>query len=222
VEFSRRHGTLSSSSSDPYYHPTQGSLHLSTHHIIFEKNHTSSANGSNEKSNEGGEQIERGGEKDENELWVSTLASLRDCYRSLNKACGIRQVPLSLLHSVTKSPPTFTGAPTPLILRTRDFYTYSLSFPTTQELDEVFESLKNLCSAFSTGGLENRWAFFCHKEQDQKGNKKRLNGWEVYDPKAEYARMGVGSRSKAWRFSDINLDFNVSTPSTSNSPCTSV
>jgi hypothetical protein len=35
------------------------------------------------------------------------------------------------------------------------------------------------------------------------------NGWNVYLPREEFARMGVGSRSKAWRFTDINKDYVV-------------
>jgi hypothetical protein len=35
------------------------------------------------------------------------------------------------------------------------------------------------------------------------------NGWSVYSPREEFARMGVGSRSKAWRFTDINKDYVV-------------
>lgn len=80
-------------------------------------------------------------------------------------------------------------------------------------MDDVFESIKNLCSSFSIGGLENRWAFFCHatpSQQDRKGKKSTKAGWDLYDAKEEFARMGVGKRSKAWRFSDINSDFNVS------------
>lgn len=35
------------------------------------------------------------------------------------------------------------------------------------------------------------------------------DGWSVYSPKEEFARMGVGTRSKAWRFTDINKDYSV-------------
>ena len=38
------------------------------------------------------------------------------------------------------------------------------------------------------------------------------NGWSVYSPREEFGRMGIGSRSKAWRFTDINKDYSVSTP----------
>ena len=35
------------------------------------------------------------------------------------------------------------------------------------------------------------------------------NGWSIYSPREEFGRMGVGTRSKAWRFTDINKDYSV-------------
>jgi myotubularin-related protein 6/7/8 len=35
-------------------------------------------------------------------------------------------------------------------------------------------------------------------------------GWNTYNPRTEFARQGVGSRSRAWRFSDINKDYTYS------------
>lgn len=34
-------------------------------------------------------------------------------------------------------------------------------------------------------------------------------GWFCYTPRDEYARMGVGTRTKAWRLTDINKDYAV-------------
>ena len=36
------------------------------------------------------------------------------------------------------------------------------------------------------------------------------NGWSVYSPREEFGRMGVGTRSKAWRFTDLNKDYPAS------------
>ena len=38
------------------------------------------------------------------------------------------------------------------------------------------------------------------------------NGWTLYSPREEFGRMGVGTRSRAWRFTDINKDYNVRSP----------
>lgn len=35
------------------------------------------------------------------------------------------------------------------------------------------------------------------------------NGWNIYNPREEFGRMGVGTRSKAWRFTTINNDYSV-------------
>lgn len=35
-------------------------------------------------------------------------------------------------------------------------------------------------------------------------------GWNIYSPREEFARMGVGTRTKAWRFTDLNKDYVVS------------
>jgi predicted P-loop ATPase/GTPase len=35
------------------------------------------------------------------------------------------------------------------------------------------------------------------------------NGWHLYDPIREYQRMGVGIKSDAWRFTNINKDYKV-------------
>ena len=35
------------------------------------------------------------------------------------------------------------------------------------------------------------------------------DGWSLYSPREEFGRMGVGTRSKAWRFTDINKDYSV-------------
>ena len=31
----------------------------------------------------------------------------------------------------------------------------------------------------------------------------------MYSPREEFGRMGVGTRTKAWRFTDINKDYQV-------------
>jgi hypothetical protein len=35
------------------------------------------------------------------------------------------------------------------------------------------------------------------------------DGWSIYSPREEFGRMGVGMRTKAWRFTDINKDYSV-------------
>ncbi|GAA5985505.1 hypothetical protein JCM11641_007088 [Rhodosporidiobolus odoratus] len=187
MRLSRSDGS-STSSSSPLDHQTPASFHLTTHHIIFKPQQIAQLNHTGEATHSNGATTGhngRGGVDRETELWI----------------------PLPLLHSVTRSPPTLTGSPSPLILRTRDNLTYSLDFVTTQEADSVWDSLKGLCASFSTGGLENRYAFFGRGRHGKDTKGKGRAGWDIYSPEEEFARMGVGSRSKAWRFTSINADF---------------
>ncbi|KLT41508.1 phosphatases II [Cutaneotrichosporon oleaginosum] len=41
-------------------------------------------------------------------------------------------------------------------------------------------------------------------------SKTAATGWGVYNPRTEFARQGVGSRTRAWRFTDINRDYSFS------------
>jgi hypothetical protein len=45
------------------------------------------------------------------------------------------------------------------------------------------------------------------------------DGWSLYNSREEFARMGVGSRTKAWRFTDINKDYTVSEVSIVDAEC---
>lgn len=140
----------------------------------------------------------------------SDLVAPRRAVELLPDLFTTKQIPLPLLFSVTRTPPTLQGDPTPLIIRTRDFSVYELHFDATEELDGVWDSLKGLCRDVSSGGLEGLYAYFYEGERkaDKKGKGKA--GWNIYQPEKEFARMGVGSRSKAWRFTNINHDFDVS------------
>ncbi|BGP24953.1 phosphatidylinositol-3-phosphatase ymr1 [Rhodotorula toruloides] len=189
IRLSRRHGSVPPSpSSTPLSSPTPGSLHLTTHHLIFERKHdvevaaSDATSASKEAEPSTGPQSPS---KQDDEVWV----------------------PLSILHSVTRTPPSFTGEPSPLILRTRLYETIELAFNSLDDADAVWDSLKGLCGSFSAGGLQNRYAFFCNEagKTDKKGKGKA--SWDIYSAEEEFARMGMGTRSKAWRFTDINADF---------------
>lgn len=119
-----------------------------------------------------------------------------------------QQIPLPLLYSVTRSPPDFTGTLHPILLRTRDFNVYELTFSAPEEADGVWESLKGLCSGVGAGGLPGLYAFFYGGQHDDKKGKGKA-GWGIYEPEREFKRMGLGTRSKAWRSSAINSDYEV-------------
>lgn len=174
-----------------------GSLHLTPHHIIFR-----STSSSSEAPPTSGE------------TWVSPIHSLVSTTRA--SADETVQIPLPLLYSITRLPSSLTGATNPLLLRTRDFKTYELVFKKEDEAEAVYSTLKALCSAVGVGGVASGFAF-CYQGDDsaeKKGgparDKGKGKGWEMYDVDKEFARMGVGSRSLAWRITAVNADYTVS------------
>lgn len=111
-------------------------------------------------------------------------------------------VPYPLVSLVTRLPQTIYGS-SPLTIRTRTFETCTLSFKSEKDIIDVFESVKELTVATSINQL---YAFFYAPNPPFAVN----NGWSLYSPREEFGRMGVGTRTKAWRFSDINKDYTFS------------
>ncbi|KIY43517.1 phosphatases II, partial [Fistulina hepatica ATCC 64428] len=108
-------------------------------------------------------------------------------------------VPYSLISLVTKLPQTLQGQ-CPLSLHTRTFESYTFTFVNDASAADVFESVRDLTVVTSVYKL---YAFFYTPNPPLLAN----NGWNLYSPKEEFGRMGVGTRSKAWRFTHINKDY---------------
>ncbi|THH28927.1 hypothetical protein EUX98_g5268 [Antrodiella citrinella] len=111
-------------------------------------------------------------------------------------------VPYPLVSLVTRLPQTMYGL-SPLTIRTRTFETFTLTFKSEKEVSDVFESIKELTVATSINQL---YAF----DYTPNPPLNAKNGWSLYSPRDEFSRMGVGSRTKAWRFTDINKDYSFS------------
>jgi hypothetical protein len=99
-------------------------------------------------------------------------------------------------------------------LKTRDFKTYEFEFINQRIVDQVFEKLKLKISNCSTRTLQEISLAFKKKkdenEKDDSGKRrgKSRGGWNIYNVREEFeTRMGIGTRSKAWRFTSINKDF---------------
>ncbi|KAI0636505.1 phosphatases II [Trametes polyzona] len=111
-------------------------------------------------------------------------------------------VPYPLISLVSRMPMTLQGQ-CPLTIHTRTFETIFLSFATEKDAIDVFESVKELTVATSVSQL---YAFYYVPNPPFAAS----NGWSIYSPREEFMRMGVGTRSKAWRFTDINKDYSLS------------
>jgi Myotubularin-like phosphatase domain len=58
--------------------------------------------------------------------------------------------------------------------------------------------------------MDQIYAFRYKEVHAAQAEEQKVNGWELYDFRKEFARQGIGSRTKAWRFTDINTNFTVS------------
>jgi myotubularin-related protein 6/7/8 len=107
----------------------------------------------------------------------------------------------------------------PLTFHCRTFETFTLSFTKDSEAHDVFESVKELtvasaklCSVFLlenahvvAASVTQLYAFYYTPNPPLSSSI----GWSIYSPREEFGRMGVGARTKAWRFTDINKDYTV-------------
>ncbi|KAF8263066.1 protein-tyrosine phosphatase-like protein [Lactarius quietus] len=104
-----------------------------------------------------------------------------------------------LINHVNRLPQTLSGQ-CPISFRCRTFETFSLSFEQDAEATDVFDTVKELTVAESVTQL---YAFNYTPSPPLTSS----DGWTLYSPREEFGRMGVGTRSKAWRFTDINKDY---------------
>ncbi|KAF8609927.1 phosphatases II [Ceratobasidium sp. AG-I] len=107
-------------------------------------------------------------------------------------------IPYPLISLVTRLPQTLVGH-SPISVRCRTFENFSLYFEKDQDALDVFDSVRESTVATSVTKL---YAFFY---QPPPGTPQ--NGWSAFTPREEFARMGLGTRTKAWRLTDINKDY---------------
>lgn len=129
------------------------------------------------------------------------------------------QVPYPLISLVTRLPQTLHGH-CPLTFHCRTFETFTISFGKDTDALDVFESVKELTVASTSilksmrsniksdsvlASVTQLYAFYYAPNPPLSAN----DGWSIYSVREEFGRMGVGSRTKAWRFTDINKDYTV-------------
>ncbi|KIM30967.1 hypothetical protein M408DRAFT_327880 [Serendipita vermifera MAFF 305830] len=110
-------------------------------------------------------------------------------------------IPYPLINQLARPPQTLQGL-CPLAFRTRTFEAFVLYFVKDIESLEVFDTVKELTVIASVTHL---YAFFYTPSMPVSSDGR--NGWELYNVQREYMRQGVGVRTKAWRFTDINKDY---------------
>ena len=107
-----------------------------------------------------------------------------------------------------KPSPPASHQPPSIRIRCRDFTFIAFTFLTDKEARAVYDTIRS-CTC-KLGSLEKLLAF-SFKTKDS-GKSARINGWELYDARREFARQGVSPKSaeRGWRITEINKDYSVS------------
>ncbi|EST06858.2 Myotubularin-like phosphatase domain protein [Kalmanozyma brasiliensis GHG001] len=119
-------------------------------------------------------------------------------------------IPLSLILKATRIPSlrfsTQAGSPSqriyPITLFYKTFDSAAFAFHAEHDQLAIFESLKE-CAILTD--ISQLYAFYYQPSSSAGPSQQDLS--RVYDPKTEFARQGIGARSKAWRFTDINAQY---------------
>lgn len=91
-------------------------------------------------------------------------------------------------------------------MRGRDFKFLTFNFVDDKQARDVFESIKG--ATCRLGSIEKLYAF----SYEPVPREKKINGWEIYDAKAEWKRQGISEKGadRGWRISKINIDYGFS------------
>ena len=111
-----------------------------------------------------------------------------------------------IIHICTLRPaPAASHLPSSIRLRCRDFTFVCFCFNDERKARDVYDSIKAWTCRL--GRVEKLYAF---SYQPQKPEKD-VNGWKLYDARAEWRRLGIGEKAteRGWRISTINVDYAV-------------
>ncbi|PBP28608.1 protein phosphatase [Diplocarpon rosae] len=102
--------------------------------------------------------------------------------------------------------PSGSGLASSIRLRGRDFRFLTFNFVDDRQARDAFESIKG--ATCRLGSIEKLYAF----SYEPPPPEKKINGWELYDAKAEWKRQGISDKGvdRGWRISKINTDYTFS------------
>jgi myotubularin-related protein 6/7/8 len=102
--------------------------------------------------------------------------------------------------------PPGSGHASSIRIRGRDFRFVTLNISDDRKARDVFDSIKG--ATCRLGSTEKLYAFN-YKPQS---SEKKINGWTIYDAKAEWRRQGISEKGvdRGWRLSTINTDYTFS------------
>ncbi len=102
--------------------------------------------------------------------------------------------------------PPGSGLASSIRLRGRDFRFLTFNFLDDKQARDAFESIKG--ATCRLGSIDKLYAF----SYEPPPPEKKIKGWELYDPKAEWRRQGISDKGldRGWRISKINVDYGFS------------
>lgn len=108
-----------------------------------------------------------------------------------------------LSHCTLRPTPHGSRQASSIRIRCRDFTFVTFNFASGEAAKETFEFIKSRTCKLGT--VERLFAF-AHKPLR---NEREVNGWRLYDPKAEFRRQGISEKlpDKGWRITHINHDY---------------
>lgn len=103
--------------------------------------------------------------------------------------------------------PAVYKQPSSIRLRCRDFTFVAFQFEDDQVAKSVYDTIKSLTCL---SRIEKVHAFTFKDAAPPM--EKKVNGWDMYDARLEFKRMGISSKAKeiGWRVSEINKDYQYS------------
>lgn len=101
--------------------------------------------------------------------------------------------------------PAASRQPSSIRLRCRDFNFCCFFFTNENKARDVFDSIKQWTCKL--GRLDKLYAFSYVPVPPEAD----FNGWQLYDPRKEWVRQGVGKegQGQGWRISEINVNYEV-------------
>jgi hypothetical protein len=101
-----------------------------------------------------------------------------------------------------------SGVPSSIRIRFRDFTYVSFNFADDKQARDAFDFIR--ARTCRLGSIENLLAFNYAPPPGSPENK--INGWDLYDARAEFRRQGISEKSAdlGWRITNINKDYSFS------------
>ncbi|VBB86645.1 Putative phosphoinositide 3-phosphatase [Podospora comata] len=108
-------------------------------------------------------------------------------------------------HCALRPTPPSSGIPSSLRLRFRDFTFVSFNFTDDKQARDAFEFIR--AKTCRLGSVDKLLAF--NYSPPSNSLESKINGWDLYDARAEFRRQGISEKSAdlGWRITNINKDY---------------